>query len=73
MPELYIDLHISREEMLRYYKGSAKTVTGTAVDGRTYNFPAHILREFMTHTGINGHFRVRYDQEGRFQSIEQLK
>lgn len=67
-----VEMHISAEEYLRYYKGSASTVFATAVDGRRVQFPAKILQGMVDHTGITGRFLISFNQEGKFENIERL-
>ena len=52
MPIVVVDLHLSPEEYQSYYRGTATSVQATARDGRTVNFPANILQQFVTHEGI---------------------
>lgn len=70
--ELILPLNISPEEMLAYYRGEVANVFAVSEDGRSVVFPAHVLRPFMTHTGIVGRFRLVYDDHGRYRFIERL-
>ncbi len=72
MNELIVDLHIDALEYQRLYRGTAATVLVRARDGRRVRFPAASLRRFVTHDGIQGSFRIRYDQNGRLQEIVAL-
>jgi len=62
--ELYIQ--ISADEFQRYYRGSAKNVRAYDNLGRRVVFPANILQPFVTREGINGSFRIIFDQNGKF-------
>lgn len=73
MPDLVFRLAIPREEIMRYYEGRAQTVFVQALDGRTVSFPAAALREFVTHIGVHGVFRLCYDARGRMERLEQLR
>lgn len=70
--QVVVDLNIPEEEYLRVYRGSARTVFAYSIDGRRVSFPANILQSYVTRTGIHGRFRIRFDEQGRFSSIEKL-
>lgn len=70
--EFVFMLRISADRYLRYYRGDAGYVVARAHDGRTVRFPAHVLRPFVTHEGVHGEFRLRYDQSNRLVSFERL-
>lgn len=70
--QVVVDLNIPEDEYLRVYRGSARTVLAYSIDGRRVSFPANILQPFVTRSGIRGRFRIRFDEQGRFSSIEKL-
>lgn len=70
--EIMFSLNISADEILRYYKGAASVVTTTSIDGRSIRFPASRLRPFMTSTGINGLFAIRFDDENKFIDMRKV-
>lgn len=72
MPALVINLVIAPEEYQRLYAGTAKTVSARSADGRWVQFPANILRPFVTRDGIRGRFMIRFTDDSRFESIEKL-
>lgn len=72
LKQIVIDLQISEDEYLRVYRGQARSVLAHSIDGRRVRFPASILQPFVTRTGIHGRFRIRFDTEGQFESIEKL-
>ena len=63
---------ITAEEYLKSYAGTAKSVHAVTLDGRRIQFPASILRPFVTREGIQGHFAIDYDENNRFSKIEKL-
>mgnify|MGYP002621854225 FL=1 len=69
---LTLRLSIPAEEMLRLYRGSARDVLAVADDGQSVRFPADILRRFVGHDGVHGHFRIDVGEDGRFLAIERL-
>ena len=70
MKEVYFTLRISRHDYLRYYRGSARHVIAKAHDGRTIQFPANILRPFVTRAGIAGNFVLYLDENNKLVTIK---
>ncbi len=69
---LIIDIHIKAEEYLKMYQGSANAVRTHARDGRSIRFPARILQPYVTRKGISGSFRICFDEDMKFKSIDRL-
>lgn len=67
-----LELHISTESYLKDYQLAGAVVIATARDGRSVQFPARILRRFVTHAGVHGWFRIQFDASGSFGGIERL-
>ncbi len=63
-------LHISAHEYQQYYSGSVRNVVVSANDGRIIQFPANILRPFISHDGIHGEFVIEFDDSNKFVSIK---
>ena len=72
MDAIIVSLSISADEMERWYRGSAQQVLARSLDGRTIRFPARILQPFVSQAGIKGNFRILFDEEHRFQSIQKI-
>lgn len=72
MKQIVVDLYISEDEYLRVYSGQARSVLAYSIDGRRVRFPANILQPFVTHAGIRGRFRIRFNSQGQFEKIEKL-
>lgn len=68
--EIEIILHITYEEYRRYYQGEVKAVVTKDIQGRTVQFPAHVLRPFIRHDGIHGCFTIYIDRDSRFIKME---
>jgi hypothetical protein len=68
-----VRISITAEEFLRLYEGSAREVFAISDDGRSIRFPARILQPYVLHDGIHGRFRIQFDQDHKFQSIEQIR
>lgn len=73
MPTVQIRLHISADDMLRYYGGDAKVVRARTLDrGTTIQFPARLLRPFVTEAGVHGVFQLLFTTDHRFREIRLL-
>jgi Protein of unknown function (DUF2835) len=72
MRQARFTLHISADEILRYYRGQAGMVSVVADDGRRLRFPAVSLRRFVTDGGIHGRFVIRFDENNRLLGVERI-
>lgn len=72
MRAVMVNLVIAADEYQRLYQGVVRDVLAQSVDGRRVRFPAAILRPYVTHSGISGRFRIVFDEQNRFQSIEKI-
>lgn len=73
MQQILVSLTISKDEFMRLYQGTARSVVTRATDGRTVRFPASILRPFLLHDGISGVFKITFNDQGKYQGIEKLR
>ena len=73
MTRLVVSLSISNTEYLKWYSGTATTVTAQTQQGISINFPANILKPFVTHNGVQGVFEIEFDADNRFVGINQLQ
>lgn len=71
MQELILDLAISNQQYQQYYtayhKGLKTHVVARSRDGRRVHFPANLLRPFVEHNGVNGRFKLAFNEDGRCQ------
>ncbi|WP_210395205.1 DUF2835 domain-containing protein [Motiliproteus sediminis] len=72
MQQIIVDIRISPDEYLRYYRGEAGAVSCRARDGRRVRFPAALLRPYVGRDGIYGSFSISYDSAGKFQRIDKI-
>ena len=72
MQQIIVDISISPDEWIKLYQGVATDVHTTARDGRSVRFPARILSRFFLQDGVHGSFRIVFDADGKFSSIERL-
>jgi uncharacterized protein DUF2835 len=69
---LRFSLHISQEEVLRYYQGSANSVVVRAENGQRLQFPAEHIRPFIDQNGVQGTFSISYDNDNKLIGIKRL-
>jgi len=72
MQTVTVSLRISARRFQAYYEGAVDSVVAQAEDGRTVQFPARVLRPFLSHRGIEGIFEITFSSELKFQSIKQI-
>lgn len=65
-------LAIPADRYLAYYQGRVRYVITTSFDGRRVQFPASILRPFLTHEGVYGEFVLRYDQNRKLIGLDKV-
>jgi len=63
-------LHITSDAYLDYYRGTARHVIARCADGRTVQFPASRLQEFVTTEGIHGTFVLNCDEKNKCVSFQ---
>jgi hypothetical protein len=59
-------LSISPAELQRYYSGEAQMVNARSITGLRIQFPARVLRAFVTRNGVFGLFELICDEDHRF-------
>jgi Protein of unknown function (DUF2835) len=65
-------LAISASKYLAYYEGAADHVLVTLANGQKMQFPADILRPFVSHEGIYGEFVLRVNAENKLEDIQRV-
>lgn len=72
MPSVYVRLKMSVSECLEFYQSQAPNARTYTIEGRSVIFPRRLLRTMVDSQGINGLFRITYDDQGHFVSIEKV-
>ena len=72
MIEYEFALHLSAEEYLQYYEGIANSIQVTSRCGKTIQFPAEKMREFVLNDGLHGSFIMKLDDKNKFLSIRRI-
>ncbi|MBT6207102.1 MAG: DUF2835 domain-containing protein, partial [Francisellaceae bacterium] len=65
MPKTVVTINIPEKEILKYYSGVAKNILAPDINGVHIQFPASILRSFVTKEGIQGTFEIEFDNNGK--------
>ena len=73
MQTVTVSLRISSRRFQAYYEGLADYVLARSDDGRTVQFPARVLRPFVSQRGIDGVFEITFSSPNKFHSIKKVK
>ncbi len=68
----YIHLNITSAEFEHYYAQNINSVIATSHDGQRVQFPAKILRPFVTVSGVQGRFKLVMDKNKKLKSISRV-
>lgn len=72
MPELEVNVKVTRDQVAAYYRGEVRAVVARASNGQTVQFPLSVLHKFISVDGIQGRFRLIFDERHKFQRLEPL-
>ena len=64
-----VELAISKQELLKYYRGAANQISAVATDGQTILFPVTAIQPFVTHEGVFGRFQLQVNSQCRLLKI----
>ena len=73
MKSFEFNLHLSAEEYLQYYEGIAQAIQVRSLCGKTIQFPADKMRQFVLKDGVHGTFIIQLDKDNKFLSVKQLR
>ena len=62
MHSIIVDLDIPADDWLYYYRGSVRSVSAICRAGKRVQFPASILKKFVTRSGVRGVFQINFDE-----------
>ena len=65
-------LNIPQDALLSYYEGTARVVAVKSLDGRGIQFPANVLRHFVTSDGVRGIFEMEFDENNKFVDMRRV-
>lgn len=69
MTEFEFTLHLSTEEYLHFYQGRANAIQVRTFCGKTIQFPADKMRDFVLKDGVHGTFIIQLDNKNKFLSM----
>ena len=72
MNEIRFHIAISAQEYLQYYQGMVNSIRVTTAEGKVVQLPAGILQKFVDQSGVNGSFRVIYDDNNKLVRVERI-
>ncbi len=72
MIEFEFTLHLTADEYLQFYEGVEQAIQVRSRCGKTIQFPAEKMREFVLQDGVHGTFIIQLDEQNKFLSIKQL-
>lgn len=72
MIEFEFTLHLSADEYLQFYEGVAKAIQVRSRCGKTIQFPAEKMRDYVLADGVHGDFAIQLDDKNKFLSIRRL-
>ena len=72
MNHFEFSINLSAREYLQYYRGIVNKVVAKCTDGTTIQFPALLLKPFVTTGGIRGRFVLSCDQDGKGSEVRRL-
>lgn len=72
MKQFEFQLNISAQEYLNYYRGSIQQVIARCKTGGTVQFPASLLKQFITSTGIHGQFVLTCDDAHKGSELRKV-
>lgn len=72
MPSIDVIIDLSMAQCHAHYAGTVDHIYARSVDGRRVMLPAQALRRVVTRDGVHGIYRLTYDANGRFESLQRL-
>lgn len=69
MTEFEFTLHLSAEEYLQYYEGLVNAIQVRSVCGKTIQFSADKMRDYVLKDGVHGTFIMQMDNKNKFLSV----
>jgi len=72
MSRFEFSLSLTPQEYLQYYRGSVSTVIARCANGATIQFPALLLKPFVTSGGVRGNFVLTCDDRGKGAELKRV-
>lgn len=68
----YIYLDISAIDFQNYYAQNINAIIASSHSGERIQFPANALQPFVSHTGVQGEFKIVIDENAKLKSITRV-
>jgi len=68
----FIRLDITSADFQHYYANNVNSVVAMSHNGQRLQFPANVLRPFVTYSGVQGKFKLVIDNNSKFKSIDRI-
>jgi len=72
MKSYVVSLSLSPRKMAHFYAGSANQVSARDINGLQVQFPLEVLRQYVTHDGVQGMFKLTVGVDNKLRRIEKL-
>ena len=72
MKRFEFSINVSAQEYLQYYKGTINKVVARCNNGSTIQFPASLLKPFVSSGGVRGNFVLVCDDTGKGSEIRRM-
>jgi len=69
----YVSLDISSADFKHYYAQNINQISTLSHTGQRIQFPANALLPFVSHTGVQGNFKIVIDENTKLKSIDRVK
>ena len=72
MPNYTFRLNLNSDQVLAIYRGEAHRLSVMCEQGLRIELSVHHLRRFIGHSGIQGRFRLKTDENHRFIDLTRI-
>ena len=72
VPRVVVRIKLSKEQVMDHYRGVIREVVTLDGKGRSVQFPAMILRQFVTEEGVRGVFEITFDDRNKLIAMRRV-
>ncbi|MEO7107938.1 MAG: DUF2835 family protein [Rhodoferax sp.] len=72
MQQFEFQIRLTAQEYLNYYRGTVSQVVASSTSGATVQFPAALLKPFVTSGGIYGRFLLTCDDDHKNSQLKKI-
>jgi len=66
-------MSLNRDKYMEYYAGQASCIRVRTEEGPTIQFPASVVKPWITHHGIDGYFQIEFDENHKLIEMKKLR